>query len=216
MIMKKLLLLLLPLLSVSAFAGSLGLVCPVTNIRPPANLTCSVVSAGPHALPPVGFQWNLSTSQATGAVTVAAAGTAVTAQKNASSNGAGLMLLNGVNGNVIADGTIAVVIIPVPATVTCSGGSACFIITLSSPLGTSTNPAKAIAEIANPPVSVSVSNACDINGDGRVNIEDVMAEHNKVIAVPQQIGDLNADGRTDLVDEQIVIDASRGLACTAL
>jgi len=199
-----------------AYAGSLGIVCPLTTIRPPISLVCAITSTGPHTLPPVGYQWNITTSQPVGVITVVASGTAGPAGKTASSNSQGLMLLTGMNSTPIPDGTIATITIPVPASVTCAGNSPCFIITLLGQLGTSSKPAKGVPENANPPVSVYVSNACDLNADGLVNGLDVTVEQSKVLAIPQQAGDLNADGQTNAIDVQIVIDAAGGAACTAI
>ena len=71
------------------------------------------------------------------------------------------------------------------------------------------------SRVANQSVSVSVLSGCDINGDGQTNAADVTAQQNGVLVVPQTASDLNADGNSDVVDVQIVINAARGLACAA-
>jgi hypothetical protein len=171
-------------------------------------MVCAVSLAGGSL--PAGLQWTLTSSAVTGPITVTAAGTAVTALKTTSSSTAGLSLLTGINANQIADGAVASVSIPIP--VALSNQTVTF--TLSGTLGASLA-GSAVAETANPPVSVSVLSTCDINGDGLTNATDVTIEQNGVLAVPQTAIDLNKDGKRDVVDVQIVINAARNLGCTA-
>jgi hypothetical protein len=56
-------------------------------------------------------------------------------------------------------------------------------------------------------------NACDINGDGSVNVSDVQAVINEVLGVSPSVHDLNHDGHVNVSDVQIVINAVLGLGC---
>jgi hypothetical protein len=121
-----------------------------------------------------------------------------------------MCLLTGVNANQIADGALANLNIPIPA----GSGNRRMTLNLSATVGASLL-GTVLSATANPPVSVSVSSGCDINGDGQTDDADVTAQQNGVLATPQTAGDLNSDGKSDVVDVQIVINAARGLACAA-
>lgn len=58
-------------------------------------------------------------------------------------------------------------------------------------------------------------NACDINGDGAVNVADVQLIIDEALGVNPAINDLNGDGVVNVADVQIVINAALGLACAA-
>ena len=141
-------------------------------------------------------------------VTPAAATTA--AQKSVACNAVNTCLLTGINANQIADGVLAILTIPIPAA---SPGQQ-MNLSLSGAIGASLA-GTAIATNVNPPVSVSMLSGCDIDGDGQSSATDVAAQRNGVLAIPQTASDLNQDGKLDVVDVQIVINAARGLACTA-
>jgi hypothetical protein len=152
---------------------------------------------------------------------MAPAGTALAAQKVASSiSGFGPVVVVGsgtLNVTPIADGLVANISVALPAalantnlTCTIQGG-------VLPALGASVPPTVSVIETTNPPVSVSVLpsiSLCDINGDGQTNQSDVTAELNAVMA--QTAGfDRNGDGKTDVVDLEIVIAAATGGVCTA-
>ena len=56
-------------------------------------------------------------------------------------------------------------------------------------------------------------NACDINGNGSVNVADVQLVINEVLGVSPAVHDLNHDGHVNVADVQIVINAALGLGC---
>jgi hypothetical protein len=56
--------------------------------------------------------------------------------------------------------------------------------------------------------------ACDINGDGSVNVSDVQLVINEVEGVSPALHDLNHDGAVTVADVQIVINAVLGLGCS--
>jgi large repetitive protein len=60
----------------------------------------------------------------------------------------------------------------------------------------------------------SVRAACDINGDGSINIADLQRIVNESLGTIQAADDMNQDGRVTVTDVQIVINAVLGLACT--
>jgi hypothetical protein len=205
--MKKLLLSALFSLPLWAQSATLTLSCP-NNVHAGSTLSCSVALSGGSL--PAGLQWTLATSSPVGAVVVTPAAAVASAQKNFLCNAANMCLLTGINANQIADGALATLSIPIPA----GSGSRQMTLNLSATIGASLL-GTALSATANPPVSVSVSSGCDINGDGQINDADVTAQQNGLLATPQTSSDLNSDGKSDVVDVQIVINAARGLACAA-
>jgi len=205
--MKKLLLSALFSLPLWAQSATLNLSCS-NNVRAGSTLTCSITLSGGSL--PAGLQWTLATSSPVGAVIVTPAAAVISAQKNFLCNAANMCLLTGINANQIADGALANLSIPIPA----GSGNRQMTLNLSATIGASLL-GTALSATANPPVSVSVSSGCDINGDGQINAADVTAQQNGLLATPQTSSDLNSDGKSDVVDVQIVINAARGLACAA-
>jgi hypothetical protein len=56
--------------------------------------------------------------------------------------------------------------------------------------------------------------ACDLNGDGVVDILDVQIEKNQVLGiVPCTNGDLNGDGYCNVIDLQRIVNAAQGQGC---
>ncbi len=205
--MKKLLLSALFSLPLWGQPATLTLSCS-NSVHAGSTLTCSIALAGGSL--PAGLQWTLATSSPVGAVVVTPAAAVTAVQKNFLCNAANMCLLIGVNANQIADGALATLGIPIPA----GSGNRQMILNLSATIGASLL-GTPVSATANPPVSVSILSGCDINGDGQTNAADVTAEGNGVLAVPQTASDLNSDGKPDVVDVQIVINAVRGLACAA-
>jgi Dockerin type I domain len=204
--MKKLLLFMICSLACMAQAATDTLSCP-SIARPGAVLACSMTLASGGVAAGNGFQ--VTPSIPTGAITATAAGTALAAGKTAQCNAAGLCILSALNQTLIADGVVATIAIPIPPG---AGGN---ITIITSNTVTASLAGVAIPTTANPPVAVSVLGGCDINGDGVVNAADVALELNGVLAIPPAANDLNKDGKTDVVDVQIVINAASGKPCTA-
>jgi len=205
--MKKLLLFALFSLPLWAQSATLNLSCS-NNVRAGSTLTCSIALAGGSL--PAGLQWTLATSSPVGAVVVTPAAAVTAVQKNFLCNAVNMCLLTGIIANQIADGALATLSIPIPA----GSGNRQMTLNLFATVGASLL-GTAVSATANPPVSVSILSGCDINGDGQTNAADVTAEENGVLAIPQAASDLTSDGKSDVVDVQIVINAVRGLACTA-
>lgn len=57
--------------------------------------------------------------------------------------------------------------------------------------------------------------ACDVNGDGTVNVADYQWEVNEALGVIPAVNDLNCDGVVNVIDVQIVIDGALGVGCPA-
>jgi hypothetical protein len=57
--------------------------------------------------------------------------------------------------------------------------------------------------------------ACDINGNGSINVADVQLEINEALGAALPANDLNGDHVVNVADVQIVINAVLGLVCTA-
>ena len=57
--------------------------------------------------------------------------------------------------------------------------------------------------------------ACDVNGDGLVNVNDVQALVNESLGAQQALNDLNADGVVNAIDVQMEINTVLGGACLA-
>jgi uncharacterized repeat protein (TIGR01451 family) len=57
------------------------------------------------------------------------------------------------------------------------------------------------------------ADACDINGDGVVNVADVQLEINEALGIAPAANDVNHDGVVNVADVQIVINAALGLGC---
>lgn len=55
--------------------------------------------------------------------------------------------------------------------------------------------------------------ACDINGDGNINVADVQIIINEALGVAPAVHDVNGDGVVNVADVQIVINAALGLGC---
>ena len=205
--MKKLLLSAIISLPLLAQSATLTLSCS-NSVRAGSNLTCSIALSGSSL--PAGLQWTLAASSPVGVVTVTPAAAALAAQKSLACNAVNTCLLTGINANQIGDGVLANLSIPIPA----SPSGQPISLGLSPVVGASLA-GTAIPASTNPSVSVSILSGCDINGDGQTSATDVTAQQNGVLAIPQTASDLNQDTKSDVVDVQIVINAARGLACTA-
>lgn len=189
-------------------AQTLNLACG-SNPRAGTNESCTVSLASGSS--PAGLEFQFTTSLTVGTIVQAVTGTASTAGKSIYCNNAnGLCLIVGQNQTTIADGNVAALTIPLPATL----GNQTITFTVTATEGASLA-GSGIPFSSGLPVSVSVLSTCDLNGDGVVNAADVTLAINNVLAVPQVVTDLNKDGKTDDVDVQIVINAAQGKGCTA-
>lgn len=141
---------------------------------------------------------------------IGAAGT--TASKTLTCNPtAPTCVLAGLNQTALADGVLFTLTGTVSAT---ASGPLAFGVT--NQLGAS-NAAKAVSVsvAAGPAFSLPVISACDINGDGRVDISDIQAYLlTQIFAAPASLIDLNGDGVANIIDVQRIATAGTpGGAC---
>ena len=74
-----------------------------------------------------------------------------------------------------------------------------------------------IATGANPGLPPVSPGACDLNGDGVVNVADVQLAVNQAVgAVACSSADLDGDGSCNVIDVQRIINADLGLGCNAV
>lgn len=217
--MKKLLLL-FALVGVCQ-AATIGTVCPPpVSTVPPFTETCSLVWAG--ASSPVDLVSGIIvTSQPTGPIAITLGGVAVTANKTLATNGNTFIVYGRINNNLIGDGVLGSVNIPILAgTPPCSTGAACFTVSVANPVAT--NPSgNSVPTTASPSAAFTITgvtppppppiNACDINNDGTVNAADVdKAIANYLAKLPIFPAKIPT-----VLDAQAVLNSALGLPCSA-
>jgi len=89
----------------------------------------------------------------------------------------------------------------------------------SSWSGDASGTASPVSMIMNTPHSVTgifvnAFAACDVNGDGVVNVKDVQTLVNQSLGVLQALNDLTGDGVVNVADVQLDINVALGGACT--
>jgi len=198
------------LLTVFAAVGfgqsTLTLACP--SYRAGTALICTINKTGDI---PAGLQFTFNADGRSSPWTATVQGTAAAAGKDIQCNTAnGTCLISGINSQTIADGQMAQFSIPIASTVT---GNLIFSLTASvgaSLAGTS------VATTTNPSLSVPSVNKCDITGDGLSDGSDVTLIKTQITSgSAPTTSDLNKDGAVNVIDEQILINAALGGACTA-
>lgn len=208
------------------FAQTLTMTCPA-SVKGGATLTVPVTLAGSGG-GIAGFQLTATTIPAFGPLTAAATGTASAVSKGAYVSPTGNSVVVGgfgppgtLNAGFIANGTVLNLNWAIPATL--PGQTTTIQINLAGgaiPLtGTDAN-GGVIGIGAGPLCTVAVSgstvtNFCDLNGDGKVDQSDVTAQVSLLFAVPQTpkcARDATGCGVTAL---EIVANAALGKACTA-
>lgn len=122
-------------------------------------------------------------------------------------------LIVGLNVDPIPDGVVAVVTVQLASAV----ASSPVVATISNVVEADGAGSALTESIGNPTVSLSIRNGCDVNGDGLVGSADFSA----VVSVAVQKGtnattDLNKDGKTNVLDAQIVGTAATAPAFTCL
>jgi hypothetical protein len=211
---KTLLTLLLTCLSVFA-QGTLTLsgsgTPPPAGYAPGATVSLNIAKTGNS---PTGIQFDLSIPSSTGAITLALGPTVPAGKSIACSTGVSVRcLLVGLDTNVIPDGIVAVASVTLANPLTANP----VVVILANPVEADAGANSLPVTISNPTLSLSIKNACDVNGDGSVSLADL------TVVVAQAITknsaattDLNKDGKTDVLDAQIVGTAATGPAFTCL
>jgi hypothetical protein len=90
-------------------------------------------------------------------------------------------------------------------------------ITVPVPLATTGNVVVTVGGVPSNGMPFSMTavsgNACDIDGNGVVNVSDVQLMINEASGISPPLNDLNHDGAITVADVQIVINAALGLGC---
>jgi hypothetical protein len=163
---------------------------------------------------PTGLQFDLSLPAASGAVSVALGSAAPAGKSLTCSTGASIRcLIVGLDTNVIPDGVVAVASITLANPLTANSVA----VTLANPIEADAAADSLPVTVANPTVSLSIKSACDVNGDGSVSSADLTAVVSQAVTKNSVTAtDLNKDGKTDVVDGQIVATAATGPAFACL
>jgi len=194
--------------------------CTPATVKPGGTLTCTVALGGGNTTTtgPSDIQLVLTASQSLFVPTVFPAAAATAAQKAVTAGTSAIagsnpwmVIVSGMNANQIADGPLVTFTIPIPSTVTCAGNSPCLIISVTGTLGSNTA-GGVFAITPGPSFPVSVSSACDLNGDGVVDGKDVVVEVNAILT--GTAADRNSDGKTNVQDLRLIENAALGGACT--
>ena len=116
------------------------------------------------------------------------------------------------NTATIPDGIIATAAITLASSISTSPVN----VTVANPVETDASGTALAVTVANPTVSLSIKNPCDVTGDGSVSSADLSAAVSAAIAKATS-PDLNSDGKVNVQDAQIVATAGTGpsFACNA-
>lgn len=196
----------------AAFAQQLTLSIPASGpIRAGNTVTvqASLVTAGASIA-----ALQVSLRATTGGAFAAAAGPAsVAAGKQTSCalvNGDFNCIIYGVNANAIADGVVASFDLQIPANATPGQAGIVASNTLAaSPVGDAVTLA---ANSLNFTLASPIS-PCDPNGDGTINVQDVVLMVSQIVGLAPAATDLDGDGKTTVADLMRVIVAANGGAC---
>lgn len=185
---------------------------PPAGYLPGATITLNIVKTGNAST--TGLQFDVGTTA--GSIT-AAVGPAVTTGSKivqcSTVNPIRCLEIGLANTTVIPDGTVVVASLTLPASVSTSP----VVVTLSNPVEADAGGNSLTVTVGNPTVSLSIKNACDVNGDGSVSSADSSAVVNQALTrTSTATTDLNGDGKTDVLDAQIAATAaSPGGVCNA-
>jgi len=199
-----------------AFAqGTLSLsnagTAPAAGYAPGATVTLNITKTGNS---PTGIQFDLSIPAASGAVAMALGPAAPAGKTITCSTGVSIRcLVVGLDTNVIPDGIVAVASVTLASSLNASPVA----VTLANPVEADAGANSLPVTIPNPTLSLSIKNACDVNGDGIVSQADLVVVVAQAITKINAVAtDLNRDGKTDVLDAQIVATAATGPAFTCL
>lgn len=80
------------------------------------------------------------------------------------------------------------------------------------PFPTSRPPEGANKEVESLPVMPTLTNALDVNKDGKVDLQDAVQAVKEVKAKVSKAADLNKDGKVDKTDAKLVVEATKNTA----
>lgn len=173
-----------------------------TTARPGSTVTVQVNNTGVNA---AAFQWTISNPfTSTTDITIGQA--AIDAKKDilACTIDSKTCIIVGMNLNVIGNGPIANYTIQIPSNTTPGNQT----LSLSSVIAASPNGVSLPLTVGSP-YNIAILFKQDINGDGKVDTEDVQIMLSQVIASQQSPGsctaDMNSDSKCDLIDVMIVL-----------
>lgn len=181
---------------------------PTGGYAPGAVVPLTITKTGNSATTAFQFDISASAGLITGAVGPALpAGKALTC----SSAPPYRCIAVGLDTNAIPDGIVAVLSVALPASIASSPVT----VTVSNPIEADAGGNAVPTVIGNPTVSLSIKNGCDVNGDGSVGSADLSVVVSAVAAGNTSTAtDLNKDGKTNVLDGQIVATAGTGPAFT--
>ena len=200
----RLLLIALLALPLTAQQATLTMTGPAT-VRPGATINANLSLSSPGSNL-AGLQWSVSLP--VGYTATASAGAASTAAgKTLYCNpAASLCLTVGVNQSLYAAGVVATYQIAIPS----SAPAGSVTIPLSGLVAASLD-AQNIPITAGPTYSVTVLSRFDLNGDGAVNIQDLIYWLQRRFAMTSTLDeDLNGDGQYNVLDAQAIARAVSG------
>ncbi len=151
-------------------------------------------------------------------VTVSVGSAASAASKNAYCFTAASVvkcIIAGLNTSILADGFLAIVTVPIPKT----AQAGTIPITISNLLAASNDSngnANAAPLVAASPFSLSTISACDLNSDGVIDsLDHLLAVDQANGKTACTSGDLDSNGKCDVVDVQIIGNAVVSHVCGA-
>ena len=194
--MKLLLTTLLLLSSVQA-QNTLSLTLSSPSVAAGSPVTLSVnYSAGNAAA----IEWTIAFPVGATAIPVVGAQSAAASKTIICNVANTTCVVFGLNNNLILAGEVAKYTVTFPSN---AAGAKAFSLSNTQ---AATPLAGAITVVAGPAISVTVTNAYDLSGDGIIDISDINLVVNQVVGkAPCTTGDLNTDGACSIVDIQTMI-----------
>jgi hypothetical protein len=142
---------------------------------------------------------------------------ATTANKTVSCAAVGVSyncIVAGLNTATLVDGQQVVLTVTVPR----NAGSGTTTVSASSLLAAATDAngsANGVSLVAPVPFTLSVTSACDLDGNGVIDATDLATAMQQVVGVGACSADLNSDGVCNVIDVQIIANAPASGKCAA-
>ena len=187
----------------------LSITGPNANVRAGSTVPLTVSLSGSTGTNIAALQFSIANPG--GTITCAAGSAAVAAGKTATCTSTAtnlILLVYGMNANVIADGPVAQLQLTLP--ISAPGGSEPEAL---SGLVAATAAGDSASITAASPFVLSTVSLCDITADGKVDTQDALAMVAYIMTGAGSAPDLNGDGKVDMVDLQRLVNASLGQGC---
>lgn len=187
---------------------------PTAGYAPGSVVTLNITKSGNPT--DAAIQFNLPVPPGVASISVAASPAATAAGKTVTcgATAADICVLVGFNANTIPDGVVAIATVTLASSVPQNPVA----VSLTNPIEGDTNGSSLPVTIQNPTVSLSIKNACDVDGDGSVSSADLSSVVSMTVTgATSTATDLNSDGATNVLDAQIVATAGTppGFVCNA-